>query len=142
MSLDDPGSQHRQSTWLARAHDVRLPLWLRVAALAYGSHRRNGHAAFKPGWLAAVLEKPASDISKAIGRAKEYGFIDEASTARCLVVPSDKIAGGIGHPHDPCPVHDGKLSKTAKLVTELQRIEENLHLSDKSLVTELQVATL
>jgi hypothetical protein len=114
MSRDDPGSQHRQSTWLARAHDASLPLWLRVAALAFGCHEANGHAKFPTGYLVAVLSKSSAEVSRAIASAKAKGWIDKASNARCLVVPPDKVAGGIGHQHNSCSVHGGRLTKRQK----------------------------
>lgn len=114
MSRENPGSFHLQSAWLSRAHDAELPLWLRVAALAFGCHQGNGHANFGPGYLAGVLGKPGPVVSRAIAKAKQKGWIDEASRARCLVVPPDKVVLGIGHKHTQCAVHDGKLSRWQK----------------------------
>lgn len=108
MNLQDPGAQHRQSTWLTRAHDTELPLWQRVAMLAYGCHKSNGHANFEPGYLAGVLDKPSAAVSRAIAKSKAKGWIGMESTARCLVVRPDTISGGLGHQHAWCRVHDKK----------------------------------
>lgn len=110
MSLDNPYAMHRQKVWLERAADPRLDLWTRVAALAFGRHRRNGHANFGAGEMGNLLGppgrplKPAS-VSRAIREAKEYGWIAGESNARCLVVPPHAVEGGLGHPNDPCRVH-------------------------------------
>lgn len=100
--------QHYQSIWRERADDASLPLWLRVAALAYGTHRGNGHANFRPNGIAAILGKPADRISRAIADAKRRGWLAPESSARCLVVPPHAIRGGNGHPNEICAVHVGK----------------------------------
>jgi len=106
MSRDNPGGIHFHSFWLERATDKELQLWVRVVALAYGSHRANGHANWGPGYLAAFFDKSASQVCTAITTAKVNGFLAEESNIRCLVVP-EGIAGGLGHPDDPCrdPAH-------------------------------------
>jgi hypothetical protein len=83
-----------------------LPNWLRVAALAYGRHSKNGHANFAPGELRMLLARPgpdgkpkpisASAVANAINQAKAKGFIAEESMARCLVVPRHAVTGGLG----------------------------------------------
>ena len=44
VTAERPWARHYHETWQERAGDARLPFWLRVAALAYGSHTDNGHA--------------------------------------------------------------------------------------------------
>ncbi|MGO8937604.1 MAG: hypothetical protein ACLQLO_10915, partial [Mycobacterium sp.] len=68
------------------AANPEMPLWVRVAALAFGCHRRNGHASFKTGEIAEVLGTPgkalsASSVSNAIRLAKNAGWIAEESNA-------------------------------------------------------------
>lgn len=110
---------HRQSFWEEVAADTELPLWNRVAALAFACHRRNGHANFvgKNRELAFLLGKPgkggwehvpSDQISRAIKRAKKAGWIAEESNSRCLVVPHHAIAGGLGNEHENCSVHVGR----------------------------------
>lgn len=110
---------HRQSFWEEVAADRDLPLWQRVAALAFACHRANGHANFigKNREIAFLLGRdgpsgrecvPANRISEAIARAKKAKWIDNESNSRCLVVPRHSIQGGLGKERDKCSVHFGK----------------------------------
>ena len=117
MSVRNPWAQHYQSIWHERAGDRRLPNWLRVASLAYGSHRANGHAQFKRGDVGLVLSTVDRDtgvvrpldkgsVQRAIRTAIEYGWLDESSGSRCLVVPHHAIVGGLGgRAGEECPQH-------------------------------------
>ena len=118
MSVNNPWTQHRQSFWQERAGSPSLALWHRVYCLAYGVHRRNGHAPFKPGDLrtiALVVNDPStgevmvpscSQVSHAIRTAIEYGFLAPESHAGCLVVPEHAIGGGVvGSPTEECKHH-------------------------------------
>ena len=114
MSGQKSWSRHYQDVWEERAGDPRLPKWMRVAALAYGMHRANGHACFPPGAIALVLGKPNGgdvvkepNVGRIIKRAVEYGFLGEGSTSRCLIVPAHAIEGGLGSQHAICPMHGG-----------------------------------
>ena len=75
------GRQHYQSTWHERAGDPRLPQWLRVAALAYGSHKANGHSQFSPGQIALVL----ATVHRETG---EVTPLDKGSVQRAYARPS------------------------------------------------------
>lgn len=111
-------AMHYQSVWEDRSANPSLPLWVRISALAFGCHRRNGHANFKEGELSVLLGKPGDDgwvyvpppsISRAIAAAKDAGWIAEESNSRCLVVPGHAVQGGAyGHPNERCAVHDPK----------------------------------
>ncbi|WP_156409030.1 hypothetical protein [Mycobacterium sp. Root265] len=101
---------------MERASDPALPLWLRVAALAFGRHRLNGHANFAMGELGKLLGKPGPDgkpkpisnsaVANAISKAKKHGFIAEDSMARCLVVPRHAVTLGVGGSvHTKCCLH-------------------------------------
>lgn len=116
MSRSNPWGRHFQSIWHERSADPRLPYWLRVSALAYGSHRANGHASFKPGQIGLVLGSvdtgtgevrrlDKGSVQRAIRTAIDYGWLAERSGARCLVVPGHAIAGGLGRADDTCPQH-------------------------------------
>lgn len=116
VSIQNPFSQHYQGVWAERGRNPALPYWMRVAAIAFGKHGKNGHAPLAPGELAELLAKPdpngllkplsASGVSNAIKDAKRYGFIAEESTSRCLVVPPHAVTGGIGGtPWTKCVVH-------------------------------------
>lgn len=105
---------HYQAVWreraASRAANPAMPLWIRVASLAFGCHRRNGHAPFGTGDIAEILGTPGDPLSKqsvtnAIRLAKNAGWIAQESTARCLVVPSHAVRGGLGHPSERCPIH-------------------------------------
>lgn len=116
-----PWARHYQEPWHDDALNPRFPLPLRVAFLAYGTHRANGHAKFKQGEIAKVLGHlddeghpvPADrrTVWRAIQQAVEYGLLAEGSKALCLVVPSHRIAGGIGDEHAPCPRHPKRLNR-------------------------------
>lgn len=106
MSQANPWTQHRQSFWENKSGNPRLTLWLRTVAYAYGMHRRNGHAPLKVGELALILSSvdahgqiiytpKAATVSDAIKAAVDYGFLAPESCARCLVVPTFAIEGGL-----------------------------------------------
>lgn len=94
-------------------------MWLRVASLAYGKHRANGHANFRPGEVAVILSsidtttgeitKPSrQSVGRAIRVAVEYGWLAAGSSSCCLVVPGHAVQGGLGSPHETCKVHNRK----------------------------------
>ena len=118
MRMHEPSwGRHYQRVWVERAGDPGLPLWLRVASLAYGKHLKNGHAVFRPGEIkkhmttvnlnTGVLHEPTRQaVSAAIVSAVEHGFLDRTSRTVCLVVPAHAIVGGIGGTEtSACPVH-------------------------------------
>lgn len=112
-----PWSRHYQDVWHERSGNGRLPRWLRVVALAYGSHDNDGHARFKRGEVALVLAgpfqpgevpKPLSRqrVHEAVQQAVDLGFLADGSIPMCLIVPAHDVRKG---PHEgrskPCPVH-------------------------------------
>lgn len=111
-------AMHYQHVWTERGGHLGLPLWLRVASLAYGAHKRNGHAVFQAGDLEVALGRPdpvtgewkplaRQNVQRAIQTAIDYGMLAERSTARCLIVPRHAIEGGYaGNSDDACPIHD------------------------------------
>ena len=116
MSLDNPFTMHRQSFWEEQAATLPL-LWQRLGAIAFSTHKANGHANFKPGELAFMLGKPGpsgweslspSQLSNLIAAAKKAGWITPESNSRCLVVPHHSISGGLGNQYEKCAVHHGK----------------------------------
>ena len=126
MSGDLTWSRHYQHVWQERAGDAQMPYWLRVAALAYGSHRANGHARFKAGEIALVLgtvdtvtgeisPMDRANVQRAIRKATEFGWLTEASGSTCLVVPGHAIAGGKGNPFAPCPQHSRKADRSHQM---------------------------
>lgn len=108
-------TKHYQSAYLEDAANPRYPLAIRVAYLAYGSHKANGHARFKQGEVAKVLGvlgeggtfEPASRyaVNRAINTAISYGLLAEGSKALCLIVPGHRIRGNNGDPDAPCDRH-------------------------------------
>ena len=107
-------ARHYQDDWQSRAGDPRLPKWLRVAALAFGSHSDNGHARFKRGEIALILGSldpdtgevhPYANVRRAISEAVEYGWLHEGSYWGCLIVPAHSIRKGeLGKTPTPCPL--------------------------------------
>ena len=77
-----------------------LPSWVRLGCLAWSLAGPDGHAPLQPGQLARALGLSPSATSNALTAARERGFIDESSTARCVVLP--------GFGDNPCEaVHRG-----------------------------------
>jgi hypothetical protein len=110
----NPFSVHRQKVWMERAKDraadPSMDLWIRVGALAFGCHKRNGHANFKPNEIAEILGPvgsplSAQSVSRAIMLAKKAGWIAPESTVRCLVVPPHAVTFGLGKANARCVVH-------------------------------------
>lgn len=111
-------SKHYQQVWLERASDPRLPMYIRVAAAAYGRHRRNGHAPFDENELATLVGTDSTtglikavdrnNLQRAIRRAVELDLLGQGSRIRCLIVPAHAVEGGyFGHIGEPCARHRG-----------------------------------
>lgn len=110
-----PWAIHYQQAWKDDAANPRFPMPLRIAFLAYGNHRANGHANFRKEEIAKNLGRfdeqgtfvPADrrTVHRAIQRAIEWGLLDKGSRALCLIVPAHKTTGGLGSPEDPCKRH-------------------------------------
>lgn len=104
-------ARHYQDVWAEKSGDPRLPHWLRVSALAYGSHEDNGHAPFKRGFVALILGRndptvgpvPYDNVGRAIATAVEYGWLAAGSYWGCLIVPPHMIRkGDLYAPLKPC----------------------------------------
>lgn len=112
---DGSWSRHFQEPWAEDALNDVYPMPLRVAFLAFGRHRANGHAVFRQGEVANVLGRfddrgtwLAADrrtVHRAIQAAVKYGLLAEGSKALCLVVPSHRVTGGMGAADTPCRRH-------------------------------------
>ncbi|GAB2589202.1 hypothetical protein [Microlunatus antarcticus] len=98
-------AKHFQGPWREKANDPRLPKWLRLASLAYGTHAANGHATFARGELADVLGHlepatgevaPDQNVRRHVGQAVAFGWLASGSSSRCLIVPAHAIEGGRG----------------------------------------------
>ena len=118
-SVANPWAKHYQLPWENRANDRNLPLWLRVACLAYARHEANGHANFRRGQLSWILGTPPTGdkpfervprqrVIEAINRAIKFEWLDSESCTECLVVPGHAVQGGLGNPDRLCPVHERK----------------------------------
>jgi hypothetical protein len=118
-------AKHYQSSWQERAANPRLPLWLRVSALAYGNHKANGHANYRPGEVALVLSTvdPATgvittpdrrDVHAAVRLAVSNGWLAQGSGTTCLVVPAHAVSGGVGNAQALCPVHEKQRASRAR----------------------------
>jgi hypothetical protein len=136
VSRQNPWAKHFQTVWHERAGDPRLPAWLRVAALAYGSHQANGHAPFKPGEIALILASVDTEtgevksmnkhnVQRSINKAVEYGWLVRPSGSLCLVVPGHAIQGGLGRAANACPLH-GRKQRVSQKVTHSRPLSESL----------------
>jgi hypothetical protein len=114
VNTERPWARHYHEVWQERAGDDRLPYWLRVTALAYGSHLDNGHARFKRGEIALVLGGvdtetgevvPFDNVTRAIEAAVAYGWLEPESFYGCLVVPAHAIKKGEHGRKPSCPIH-------------------------------------
>lgn len=121
VSLDDPFVMLNQASCRALAKDPAMPLRFRVAFLAYGSQRKNGHAVFAKGELAKILGVCPASLSKAIGKAKDAGLLMYESNCRCLVSPKHVVTGGLGHEHDPCAIHHGKRTRPRQDLSTVEK---------------------
>lgn len=115
-------TKHYQDAYLEDAANPRYPLAIRVAYLAYGTHKANGHARFRQGEVAKVLGGledgtfvPASRyaVNRAINTAIDYGLLAKDSRALCLVVPGHRIRGHQGNPDARCDRH-GNAARTGR----------------------------
>lgn len=121
-------ARHFQDDWQARAGDPRLPYWLRVTALAYGSHTDNGHARFKRGEVALILGsvdhttgviRPFTNVRREIARAVEYGWLEEGSFWGCLIVPAHSIRkGDFAKKAKPCPLAPRHAARSNRSLSE------------------------
>jgi len=117
-------SRHSLAFWESIAAEPSHAYYVRVAALAYGTHGANGHAPQAHGALSLALAKDGiryRHASRAIDSAVRLGLLDPSSTTRCLVVPPDGIVQGeVGYWPD-CPVH-GRIDRpSAPFVAALRR---------------------
>lgn len=105
-------SGHYQQPFRDDAANPKFGMPLRVAFLAFGNHRANGHANFQRQEIAQVLGKfddqgtfqPADrrTVNRAIQQAIEFGLLAEGSLALCLIVPQHRVFGGPGKEDAPC----------------------------------------
>jgi hypothetical protein len=99
---------HAQDHWLQFAGNPRFQDYLRIAFVAFGLHRANGHARLAPHELAYFLVRADGtlpdrrSIKHSIDRAVEFGFLLPGSKALCLVVSSHHVQGGVGDPDKRC----------------------------------------
>jgi hypothetical protein len=125
VTLSNPWARHYQSVWHERTADRRIPLWLRVAFLAFGAHKANGHARFKPGEIGMIFGtvdtetgeiKPVdkANVQRAIRNATQAGWLAEGSSSLCLVVPAHAITGGLGFENEVCPLHERTAARRRK----------------------------
>lgn len=132
LSREGAWARHFQRPWHEDALNPRFPAALRVAFLAYGTHKANGHARFKQQEVAKILghldehgHPVAADrrtVYRAIRQAVDYGLLAEGSQALCLVVPRHRIVGGLGEEDAPCDrKHRGRASTAASGQAEVQR---------------------
>lgn len=115
-----PWARHYQDAWHEDALNPNYPKALRVAFLAYGTHKANGHARFKPHEIATVLGAGRFDeyghpvkadrrtVTRAIRQAVELGLLTEGSKAACLIVPRHRVTGGLGNENEPCTLGEHK----------------------------------
>lgn len=115
-------TRHYQHVWLERSQDHSFTLWFRVACLALGTHRANGHAEFAAGEIADRIEvvnrstgelrsPKRQEIQRVILEAVAHKFLSESSGSLCLVVPPHAVGGGLGSEHAVCPTHKLKAAR-------------------------------
>jgi hypothetical protein len=108
MTREHPGGKHFFSYWQEHADNEDLPLWLRLAALAYCSHRKNGHATFflnGESTLPKQLGKTKRHIHNEIKNAVACGFLAEGSNSCCLIIPDGITGGAEGNKFAECKHH-------------------------------------
>jgi hypothetical protein len=108
LGRGNPAGIHLHSYWQARANDPELAIWLRIVALAYASHRKNGHATFYmagESTLPRILGKSKRAIQNELKKAIARGFLAEGSNANCLILPDGIFGGAEGHKFADCKLH-------------------------------------
>ncbi|KXP02210.1 hypothetical protein AXK59_16755 [Tsukamurella tyrosinosolvens] len=68
--------------------DVELPVWQRVAFLAYARADTSGHVPFNGNRIAEILDRPVRRVTEAIAKAVERGWLQDGSSRHCLVIPT------------------------------------------------------
>lgn len=135
MSAPDPSrglwSIHYQQPWKDDAANPRFSMPLRVAFLAFGNHKANGHANFAKQEIAKNLGRydeagnfvPADrrTVNRAICQAIEWGLLEEGSRALCLVVPKHRMTGGPGEDDEPCKRHSTVAARRRRRGLEVVR---------------------
>jgi hypothetical protein len=126
-----------QQPWRERSEDESLPLWLRVACVAFGWHEPNGHTPMKPGELAVKVGrvnrttgevKPVDkrNLQRAIKTAIDKAWISKASGSLCLVVPEHAVDTLLAGHDKPCPRHKARKQKVRHSVTYLRAVGTSL----------------
>lgn len=108
MGRDNPAGIHFFSHWYELAQDESLALWLRLAALAYSSHWKNGHATFYlngESTLPDVMRKSRRHLQNEIPKAVAKRFLLPESNVNCLVVPYGICGGAEGNAYGDCKLH-------------------------------------
>lgn len=104
----DVWAAHRQGHWLEWAGSTEFPDHLRVAFVAFGRHRANGHARLEREELRCYLVRrdgtlpDRRSVYRSVRRAAGLGLVVDTSTALCLVVSSHDVQGGHGESDAPC----------------------------------------
>lgn len=105
MTVDAPWVKASQAGWEQRASELRQPLWLKMACMAYARVGANGHAGFDRGELAELMGKGRQDIHRAIRTAVEYGWLEDGSCTECLIPPGDFVEMNFGTWRKTCRAH-------------------------------------
>jgi hypothetical protein len=137
MSRQSLWARQYQQPWRERSEDESLPLWLRVACVAFGWHEPNGHTPMKPGELAVKVgrvdtttgeARPVDkhNLRRAINTAIDKGWISKASGSLCLVVPEHAVDTLLAGYDKPCPRHRDRKPKVSQSVTHLRVVGESL----------------
>lgn len=75
--------------------NYQLPAWVRLGCLTWvHADHKHGHARMATGQVARELGLTVKQTSATIATARALGFIDDTSTARCLVL--------LGCGNNPC----------------------------------------
>ncbi len=108
-------SKHFHEAYLEDAANPKYPKAIRVAFLAYGTHKANGHARFKRREVGRLLgefdqqgtfvDADRYAVNRAINTAIEYGLLSPGSNALCLIVPGHRIQGHRGDADKRCDRH-------------------------------------
>jgi hypothetical protein len=140
-----------QSPWEAMGYNHNLPDWYRLQAFAIARCAPNLHAEFASGQLSILLGKEvggtfqpvkAPRLSNIIAQAKERKLLDEASHARCLILPSHMWGCGLIGNAKPCNTCHGKQSKPRRFHGTKRRLEKNLERPTEVLAGERVLTSL
>lgn len=87
MTTTLPASVNARTDMQVQADNDHIEHWHRLGCLARARTDQHGHARMATGQASRELGLSVNQVTDAIAVARRRGWLDPASTARCLVLP-------------------------------------------------------